>query len=68
MNKMMHILMLFIVCSLSAVQAQHSTMNKQEFRQKQKQFLICLSFRGFFRCCIRAQRLNFILSVAGQLT
>ena len=39
MNKMIHILMLFIVCSLSAVQAQHSTMNKQEFRQKQKQFL-----------------------------
>lgn len=40
MKRFFHILILFIVCSLSAVQAQHNTMNKQQFRQKQKEYLI----------------------------
>ena len=39
MKKILQILILFIVCSLSFAQAQHRPMNKQQFRQRQKQFL-----------------------------
>lgn len=31
--------MLFIVCSLSAIQAQNQPLNKQQFRERQKQFI-----------------------------
>lgn len=39
MKKSLQILILFIVCSLSAVQAQHRLLNKQQFRERQKQFI-----------------------------
>lgn len=39
MKKTFHVLIILLICSISAMQAQNHLMNKQQFRQKQKQFL-----------------------------
>ena len=40
MKRILRIFILLMMCCVSVAQAQHRTMNKQEFRQKQKQFII----------------------------
>ena len=40
MKRTLHILVLLILCSVSVVQAQNRPMNKQQFRERQKNFLI----------------------------
>lgn len=39
MKRTLQILIMFILCSVTAVQAQHHMMNKQQFREHQKQFI-----------------------------
>ena len=39
MKRTLHILVLLLLCSLTAVQAQHRPLNKQQFRERQKQFI-----------------------------
>ena len=40
MKRTLHILVLLILCSISAAQAQNRPMSKQQFRERQKNFLI----------------------------
>ncbi len=39
MKKTIQLLMLLLICGVSAIQAQQHPMNKQQFRERQKQFI-----------------------------
>ena len=40
MKRIIPLFVLMLVCSLTTLQAQHDPMNKQQFRERQKQFII----------------------------